>query len=157
MRAIPWVFAWSQNRHLLTGWYGLGYALDDFLSARGPQGLTLLRDMFNKSRGFRLAVDEVEKSLFLADMRVAEKYAELVPDRVDAERIFAIISHEHRRTSNAILELTGDKVLCERFQGLRRRFDRVRPIVDRANLWQVQLLREARERKARRHRSTCRC
>ncbi len=147
LRAIPWVFAWSQNRHLLTGWYGLGYALDDFLSARGPQGLTLLRDMFNKSRGFRLAVDEVEKSLFLADMRVAEKYAELVPDRIDAERIFAVISHEHRRTSRAILELTGAKVLCERFHGFRRRFDRVRPIVDRANLWQVQLLRETRGEK----------
>lgn len=147
LRAIPWVFAWSQNRHLLTGWYGLGYALDDFLSARGGQGLILLRDMFNKSRGFRLAVDEVEKSLFLADMRVAEKYAELVPDRIDAERIFAVISHEHRRTSRAILELTGEKVLCERFQGLWRRFERVRPIVDRANLWQVQLLRESREQK----------
>jgi phosphoenolpyruvate carboxylase len=145
LRAIPWVFAWSQNRHLLTGWYGLGYALDDFLSARGPQGLALLRDMFNKSRGFRLAVDEVEKSLFLADMRVAEKYAELVPNRIDAERIFAVISHEHRRTSKSILELTGEKVLCQRFQGLWRRFERVRPIVDRANLWQVQLLRESRE------------
>ncbi len=96
---------------------------------------------------FRLAVDEVEKSLFLADMRVAEKYAELVPDRIDAERIFAVISHEHRRTSRAILELTGAKVLCERFQGFRRRFDRVRPIVDRANLWQVQLLRETRSEK----------
>ena len=147
LRAIPWVFAWSQNRHLLTGWYGLGYALDDFLSARGPQGLTLLRDMFNKSRGFRLAIDEVEKSLFLADMAVAEKYAELVPDRNDAERIFALITHEHRRTSKAILELTGAKVLCERFQGFRRRFDRVRPVVDRANLWQVQLLKETRGEK----------
>jgi phosphoenolpyruvate carboxylase len=144
LRAIPWVFAWSQNRHLLTGWYGLGYAMDDFLSARGPKGLTLLRDMFNRSRGFRLAVDEVEKSLFLADMHVAEKYAELVPDRNDAERIFALIAHEHRRTSKAILDLTGAKILCERFGGFRRRFDRVRPIVDRANLWQVQLLRETR-------------
>ena len=45
----------------------------------------------------------MEKSLFLADMRVAEKYAELVPERIDAERIFAVISHEHRRTSRAIL------------------------------------------------------
>ncbi len=147
LRAIPWVFAWSQNRHLLTGWYGLGYALGDFLSARRPQGLTLLRDMFNKSRGFRLAVDEVEKSLFLADMRVAEKYAELVPDRNDAERIFALISHEHRRTSASILELTGAKVLCERFGGFRRRFDGVRAVVDRANLWQVQLLRQTRGQK----------
>jgi phosphoenolpyruvate carboxylase len=147
LRAIPWVFAWSQNRHLLTGWYGLGYALDDFLAARGSDGLRLLRGMFIKSPGFRLAVDEVEKSLFLADMDVAEKYAALVPNRNDAERLFALIRHEHARTSKVMLELSGSKVLCERFQGFRRRFDRVRPMVDQSNRWQVQLLRQTREQK----------
>jgi phosphoenolpyruvate carboxylase len=149
LRAIPWVFAWSQNRHLLTGWYGLGYALDDFLSARGGDGLKLLRQMFVKSPGFRLAVDEVEKSLFLADMSVAERYAELVPDRNDAERLYALIRHEHKRTSKVVLELSGAKQLCERFQGFRRRFDRVRPMVDQANLWQVHLLKQTRTDKSR--------
>lgn len=144
LRAIPWVFAWSQNRHLLTGWYGLGYALDDFVSARGGAGLRLLKEMFVKSPGFRLAIDEVEKSLFLADMDVAEKYASLVPNRNDAERLYALIKHEHKRTSKVILELSGDKGLCERFQGFRRRFDRVRPMVDQANDWQVQLLKQTR-------------
>ncbi|MDE2385276.1 MAG: phosphoenolpyruvate carboxylase [Alphaproteobacteria bacterium] len=147
LRAIPWVFAWSQNRHLLTGWYGLGYALDDFLSARGAAGLKLLREMFAKSQGFRLAIDEVEKSLFLADMDVAEKYASLVQNRNDAERVFALIRHEHKRTSKVILELSGDKQLCERFHSFRRRFDRVREMVDQANNWQVQLLRESRSAK----------
>lgn len=149
LRAIPWVFAWSQNRHLLTGWYGLGYALDDFLSARGGEGLHLLRQMFVKSPGFRLAVDEVEKSLFLADMDVAERYAALVPSRNDAERLFALIRHEHRRTSKVVLELSGAKVLCERFQGFRRRFERVRPMVDQANHWQVQLLQQTRSEKGK--------
>jgi phosphoenolpyruvate carboxylase len=149
LRAIPWVFAWSQNRHLLTGWYGLGYAIDDFLAARGAAGLKLLRGMFVKSPGFRLAVDEVEKSLYLADMRVGEHYAALVPDRVGAERLFALIRHEHQRTSKVMLELAGSKILCERFQGFRRRFDRVRPMVDQANRWQVHLLRETRENKDR--------
>ena len=144
LRAIPWVFAWSQNRHLLTGWYGLGYALDDFVSARGGAGLRLLREMFLKSPGFRLAIDEVEKSLFLADMTVAEKYAGLVPSRNDAERLYALIKHEHKRTSKVILELSGDKVLCERFHGFSRRFDRVRSMVDQANEWQVQLLKQTR-------------
>lgn len=149
LRAIPWVFAWSQNRHMLTGWFGLGYAFDDFLVPRGGEGLKLLRDMFAKSRGFRLAVDEVEKSLYLADMGVAELYAGLVPDRVSAERMFAVIRHEHSRTSRAILELTGEKTLCERFEGLRRRFERVRPLVNQANRWQVDLLRQTRDEGAR--------
>ncbi len=148
LRAIPWVFAWSQNRHLLTGWYGLGYALDDFISAQGGQGLKLLREMFLKSPGFRLAIDEVEKSLFLADMNVAEKYAGLVQNRNDAERLFALIKHEHKRTSKVILELSGDKQLCERFVGFSRRFDRVREMVNQANNWQVELLRETRSGKA---------
>jgi phosphoenolpyruvate carboxylase len=148
LRAIPWVFAWSQNRHLLTGWYGLGYALDDYLSANGADGMRLLREMFKKSRGFRLAVDEVEKSLFLADMDVAERYAELVPNRNDAERLFALIRHEHRRTAKVILELSGEPVLCARFLGFSRRFDRVRGMVDQANKWQVQLLRESRAENA---------
>ena len=145
LRAIPWVFAWSQNRHLLTGWYGLGYAFDDFLVPRGGEGMKLLRDMFNRSRGFRLAVDEVEKSLYLADMRVAEQYAALVTDRIASERLFALIRHEHDRTSRTILELTGEKKLCERFEGLQRRFERVRPMVDQSNRWQVQLLKETRQ------------
>ncbi|MCB1380111.1 MAG: phosphoenolpyruvate carboxylase [Alphaproteobacteria bacterium] len=144
LRAIPWVFAWSQNRHLLTGWYGLGYAFDDFLVPRGAEGLKLLRDMYNRSRGFRLAVDEVEKSLYLADMDVAEQYAKLVEDQTSAERLFALIRHEHRRTSRAILELTGEARLCERFEGLQRRFERVRPMVDQANRWQIDLLRQTR-------------
>ncbi len=148
LRAIPWVFAWSQNRHLLTGWYGLGYALDDFVSSQGGSGLKLLREMFLKSPGFRLAIDEVEKSLFLADMGVAEKYASLVQNQNDAERLFALIKHEHKRTSKVILELSGDQHLCERFIGFRRRFDRVREMVDQANNWQVELLRETRNGKA---------
>jgi phosphoenolpyruvate carboxylase len=148
LRAIPWVFAWSQNRHLLTGWYGLGYAFDDFLVPRGDAGLKLLRDMYNRSRGFRLAVDEVEKSLYLADMDVAEQYASLVPGRNDGERLFAQIRHEHRRTSRAILELTGETMLCERFEGLRRRFERVRAMVDQANRWQIDLLRQTRGQQA---------
>ncbi|MCX7349699.1 MAG: phosphoenolpyruvate carboxylase, partial [Alphaproteobacteria bacterium] len=133
--------------HLLTGWYGLGYAFDDFLVPRGGDGMRLLRDMFNKSRGFRLAVDEVEKSLYLADMDVAEQYAALVTDRTSAERLFALIRHEHSRTARTILELTGERRLCERFEGLQRRFERVRPMVDQANRWQVQLLKDTRSGK----------
>ena len=147
LRAIPWVFAWSQNRHLLTGWYGLGYALDDFMSSRGD-GLKLLREMFVKSPGFRLAIDEVEKSLFLADMQVAEKYAGLVENRNDAERLYVLIAHEHKRTSKVILELSGDSQLCERFHSFRRRFDRVKEMVNQANSWQVELLRQTRGGKA---------
>ena len=70
---------------------------------------------------------------------------ELVTNRTAAERLFALIRHEHSRTARTILELTGEKKLCERFEGLQRRFERVRPMVDQANRWQVQLLTETRK------------
>ena len=150
LRAIPWVFAWSQNRHLLTGWYGLGYALDDFLSARGPQGLTLAHATCSTSRAV-LGWPSMKwrnrcSSPTCESPRNMPNWCRTALMR---SAFFAVISHEHRRTSRSILELTGEKVLCERFQGLWRRFERVRPIVDRANLWQVQLLRQAREAKRR--------
>jgi phosphoenolpyruvate carboxylase len=109
--------------------------------------MKLLRDMYARSRGFRLAIDEVEKSLYLADMTVAEHYAALVADRTAAERLFALIRHEHGRTTRTILELTGEAKLCERFEGLQRRFERVRPMVEQANRWQVELLKETRSGK----------
>ncbi|MGE3872813.1 MAG: phosphoenolpyruvate carboxylase [Parvibaculaceae bacterium] len=144
LRAIPWVFAWSQNRHVVTGWYGLGTALDQYIAERGDEGLVLLKDMFGRSRGFRLAIDEVEKSLYLADMEIARLYAGLVPDRKAAERILGCVETEHALTRDRVLALSGASGLCARFPGFRRRFDRVRPMIDQANRWQIDLLRDAR-------------
>lgn len=144
LRAIPWVFAWSQNRHVLTGWYGLGSALDSYVADHGDKGLALLKDMFVRSRGFRLAIDEVEKSLYLADMDIAAVYAGLVPDRTAAKRILGCVQAEHALTKDRVLQLSGAGGLCARFPGFRRRFDRVRPMIDQANRWQVDLLKDAR-------------
>ena len=63
LRAIPWVFAWAQNRHAITGWYGVGSGLTSFIEVRGERGLQLLHRMFEDSRLFRLILDEVEKTL----------------------------------------------------------------------------------------------
>jgi phosphoenolpyruvate carboxylase len=100
--------------------------------------------MFNRSRGFRLAIDEVEKSLYLADLEIAQLYAQLVPDTNTAERIFALIQNEYERTRRTVLEIAGAPGLCARFPGFRRRFDRVRPMVDQSNRWQVELLKQVR-------------
>ena len=68
LRAIPWVFAWSQNRHFVPGWYGVGSGILTFLQVRGPRGAALLDRMFTESRLFRLIVDEVEKTLAYVDL-----------------------------------------------------------------------------------------
>lgn len=144
LRAIPWVFAWSQNRHMLTGWYGVGSAIGSFLQVRGADGNRLLSDMFERSPLFRIVVDEVEKSLFQADMEIGAQYAALVSDGAAGSRIYDRVLREYEQTRAAILLITGQAELAARFPMFRQRFERVRDHLDRTNALQVALLREAR-------------
>ncbi|SON53597.1 Phosphoenolpyruvate carboxylase [Hartmannibacter diazotrophicus] len=144
LRAIPWVFAWSQNRHLITGWYGLGTAFQSFLKFRGDEGRDLLKEMFERSRFFRLMIDEAEKTLYLADMDLARRYASLVTDEDARDRIFGMVEAEYALTVSHVLALSGSSRLAERFPVLSRRTEHVRPMIDRTNRWQVDLLREFR-------------
>ncbi len=144
LRAIPWVFAWSQNRHLLTGWYGFGSALQSFRHVRGAAGDALLTEMFAHHKLFRLMVDEVEKSLLASDMAIAADYAALVQDRQIRETILRRITDEHRATVEAILGITQSPALGARFPMLASRLALLRPQLDRTNRLQVALLREAR-------------
>ncbi|MBZ9846591.1 phosphoenolpyruvate carboxylase [Mesorhizobium sp. CA14] len=143
LRAIPWVFAWSQNRHLLTGWYGIGSALNAFVTVRGEAGRELLARMFEHSRFFRLIVDEAEKTLYQSDMEIARLYAGLVSDGDTARRIHARIAAEYELTRRLIRELTGGD-LSARFPMFKRRFDNLRRQMDDIHRLQVSLLREVR-------------
>lgn len=145
LRAIPWVFAWSQNRHLLTGWYGFGSAIASFRQVRGKDGDRLLSEMFTGHRLFRLMVDEVEKSLLLSDIDIAAAYAGLVEDETTRAGIFALIRSEHARASRAIFDLTDSESIGERFPIMRERFERLRPQLNRINRLQIGLLRDARK------------
>lgn len=144
LRAIPWVFAWSQNRHLLTNWYGIGSALNSFVNVRGEAGLDLLRQMFERSRFFRLVVDEVDKGLYQTDMDIGRLYAGLVQDHETGERIYRKIAAEYALTRKMISEVNGGLKLSERFPAFKRHFDRIRPQMDSIHRLQVQLLREVR-------------
>lgn len=148
LRAIPWVFAWSQNRHMITGWYGFGSAVASFRKFRGDRGEAVLRDMFSNSPLFRLVVDEVEKTLLQSDMEIAANYATLVQDAEIRERIFDAIRKEYQLAREAILFLTGDTSLASRFPRLRTRFGRVEIMLREIHKTQVRLLREERARKS---------
>ncbi len=144
LRAIPWVFAWSQNRHLITGWYGLGSGLQNFLQIRGERGEQLLRRMFQESRLFRLVLDEVEKTLSSVDLGIARLYAELVPEVEARESIFGLVEAEYQRTVESALFLSGDRELAQRFPRFRRRLARRLATVNQVNRQQVELLRRFR-------------
>ncbi|WP_411351608.1 phosphoenolpyruvate carboxylase [Leisingera aquaemixtae] len=147
LRAIPWVFAWSQNRHMITGWYGFGSAVASFRKFRGARGDAVLQDMFANSPLFRLVVDEVEKTLLQSDMDIAAGYATLVQDAEIRDRIFGSIRKEYQLACDAILFLTGDSRLALRFPRLRARFGRVENMLREIHKTQVRLLQENRAEK----------
>jgi phosphoenolpyruvate carboxylase len=145
LRAIPWVFAWSQNRHFVPGWYGVGSGILTFLQVRGQRGATLLDRMFNESRLFRLIVDEVEKTLTYVDLDIAREYAELVPDPGVRANILGLLEEEYHRTVEAVLRISGGKELVERYPRFRRRLARRLPTINQVSRQQIELLRRFRE------------
>jgi phosphoenolpyruvate carboxylase len=149
LRAIPWVFAWSQNRHLITGWFGFGSAIETFRRFRHEDGDELLRQMYRDSRLFRLIVDEVEKSLFHADMEIAARYGALVVDPEIGQDIFGRVREEYDRSCQALAFLNGNSVLGSRFPRMSTRFGRVRADLDRVHDLQIRLLRDSRGTSAR--------
>jgi phosphoenolpyruvate carboxylase len=144
LRAIPWVFAWAQNRHFITGWYGVGTALQSFLQVRGPQGEKLLDRMFAESRLFRLIIDEVEKILAVVDLEIAKDYAGLVSDPAVRETIFGMIEKELALTAELVLKVSGSASPAARFPQFRASLAERLPTINEVNREQVELLRRFR-------------
>ncbi|MEM8844139.1 MAG: phosphoenolpyruvate carboxylase [Pseudomonadota bacterium] len=144
LRAIPWVFAWTQNRLLVPGWYGYGSAIKQFLEVRGENGQATLEEMVEKSPVFKLITDNVEKMVFLTDFEVAKEYAELVDDQKSSQEIMNMIKAERDLTIEMILNLTKETSLCERFPNfhttMTARVDGIRQI----GLEQVKLVKQFR-------------
>jgi phosphoenolpyruvate carboxylase len=138
LRAIPWVFAWSQNRCNLPGWFGLGTGLE--VVAHQSQGLGLLREMYAEWPFFRSLIENAEMSLAKADPLVAESYLELGgrPDLV------AVIREEFRRTRALVTETTGAGRLLGHRPVLRQAVDLRNPYVDALSFLQVRFLTDLR-------------
>ena len=145
LRAIPWVFAWSQNRHFVPGWFGFGSGVLTFLQVRGERGSALIQRMFRDSRLFRLIVDEVEKTLAYVDLTLAGEYAGLVPDARVRDEIFAMIEEEYHKSVEAALRISGGSELNERFPRFRRRLARRMGTMNQISRQQIELLRRFRE------------
>ena len=144
LRAIPWVFAWTQNRHFVPGWYGVGAGLDTFLEVRGARGEALLKRMFAESRLFRLIMDEVEKTLAYVDLDIAREYADLVPDPWVCHELFSSLADEFHRTVAVVRRLTGCATIAERFPQFRSRLARRLPTLNQVNRQQIALLQRYR-------------
>ncbi|WOJ88148.1 phosphoenolpyruvate carboxylase [Methylocapsa polymorpha] len=141
LRAIPWVFAWAQNRHVITGWYGVGSGIASFLDVRKERGAALLQRMFRESRLFRLIIAEVEKTMCLVDLSIAREYASLVPDASVRDEIFGLIEAEFALTRDMVRRVSEEHEIGERFPHYRARLDHRLPTINKINREQVELLR----------------
>jgi phosphoenolpyruvate carboxylase len=142
LRAIPWVFAWTQNRFLLPSWYGAGTAFSRYTADEGKLGL--LRQMYEHWPFFRTLVDFMQMTLAKSDLRVAENYTSLVSDSSVRDRLWSRISEEHAACVDALLLITGNDSLLDDSPVLQRSVRLRNPYVDPLSYVQVTLLRRLR-------------
>ncbi|HUP54768.1 MAG TPA: phosphoenolpyruvate carboxylase [Methylomirabilota bacterium] len=137
LRAIPWVFAWSQARIELPGWFGLGAALEAYGTGHGESGVAALRRLYERWPFFASVVDNAELALARADLGVARQYAALAADDRAA---WPTIEAEYARTVAWLGRVTGRDRLLDGDPELRRRMGLRDPYVDSLSELQVTLL-----------------
>jgi phosphoenolpyruvate carboxylase len=143
LRAIPWGFGWMQSRHVIPGWFGVGYALESFIESN-QDGETILKEMLGRFPFFYDLIGNVEPAITKVDLHLAALYAGLVSDSDLRQRVFGMISEEYQRTRRIILKIRGQRELLERNPTLARSLRLRNPYVDPLSLIQIELLRRRR-------------
>jgi phosphoenolpyruvate carboxylase len=135
LRAIPWVFAWTQTRYTVPGWYGLGTALD-----AASDRLDDMRRAYRTWPFFRAVIDNAQREMARARLPIARAYSRLAKD-ADADDVDQTVRDEFERTRRAILQITGQDVLLEMSPVIRRSIRMRNPFTDALNLLQIDLLK----------------
>ena len=138
LRAIPWVFAWTQNRCLLPAWYGCGAAFHAY-SLEGER-LAWLRRLYAEWPFFRALLENLEMTLAKSSFEIAEAYVSLVPESAEPQRFWRALSSEHERTVAAVLAIVEADELLDRHPVVQRAIRLRNPYVDPMNAIQVELL-----------------
>ena len=147
LRAIPWVFGWTQSRFLLPSWFGVGTALSEELKS-DPQQIELLRVLHQRWPFFRMLISKVEMTLSKVDLEVAKYYVDTLgspKNRDSFEVIFDVISKEYNLTKTLILEITAKNKLLESDRDLRSSVNLRNKTIIPLGFLQVSLLRRLRD------------
>ncbi len=153
LRAIPWVFAWTQSRYMLPAWYGFGSAFQSCLETNletspeaGSQALTLAQEMYIKWPFFRGLINKLENALAVADMEIAAYYSENLVDENLQEKFFKRILSEYDCTKKFVLAVSQHESLLEEVPYLKHSIAIRNPYVDPLSYLQVRLIAQLRER-----------
>lgn len=145
LRAIPWVFSWSQCRLMLPGWFGFGSAVKAYLQANPEHGLATLQAMLRDWSFFATLLSNMEMVLAKSDIGIASRYAQLVKDASLRERIFPRIQAEHAATIEVLQLITGQSELLSANPLLKRSIGHRFPYLSPLNHVQVELLERFRQ------------
>jgi phosphoenolpyruvate carboxylase len=140
LRAIPWVFAWTQSRCMIPAWYGLGTALTD-VKYDDRHAWQVICDMYRQWPFFQATIDNATLALAKADMYIAQRYAELTADGDVRRRIWQRIAAERDRTRQAILDIVGGGELLATTPWFQRSIEARNPSIDPLNLIQIEFMR----------------
>jgi phosphoenolpyruvate carboxylase len=143
LRAIPWVFSWSQCRLMLPGWYGFGSAVETW-QARNGGSISQLQEMYREWPFFRAVLSNLDMVLAKTDLAIASRYAELVSDKKLRQQVFSRLSDEWERARKWLAEITGNAELLADNPTLARSIRNRFPYLDPLNHVQVALLRRYR-------------
>jgi phosphoenolpyruvate carboxylase len=141
LRAIPWVFSWTQARILLPAWFGLGTALR---TARERHGLELLREMQSSWPFFASLLSNAEMACAKADLGIARRYVQLWSDVPVRERLWARLADELQLATAELVAIDGGERLLDSEPVLQASIDRRNPFVDPLSFVQIELLRQLR-------------
>ncbi|ELR97107.1 phosphoenolpyruvate carboxylase [Gloeocapsa sp. PCC 73106] len=148
LRAIPWVFSWTQSRFLLPAWYGVGTALADFLAEEPEENLKLLRYFYLKWPFFQMVISKVEMTLSKVDLEMAAHFVSELSapeDKPRFQRLFNQISDEYHRSCNLVLQITGHTRLLDGDPDLQRSVKLRNSTIVPLGFLQVSLLKRLRQ------------
>jgi phosphoenolpyruvate carboxylase len=143
LRAIPWVFAWTQSRCMIPAWYGLGTALAE-VKYSDRKAWQQVCDMYRRWPFFQATIDNATLALAKADMAIAGHYSELEDDADARRRIWQRIAAEYDRARQAILDVVGGKELLGATPWFQKSIEARNPSVDPLNLIQAEFMRRRR-------------